>query len=187
MKKEETPITTMAIVKKRLLSWSSLIWMFAELDADIRSRYEIASQWATKPEIANAEDDEFRLHVGQEKRNRFLENYATDGTPRRHNEATVDGTVEKRAKKPRIRALDESIQNDAHKLNYRHLKNVLVQWECDLVARPQQQQQTVARKKGTRTFQQCLRAAPISNVSEQHSSAALLRYEQQHDKNWYLP
>ena len=73
MKREETTITTMAIVKKRLRSWSLLIRMFAELDADIRSRYEIASQWATKREIANAEADEFRLHAGQEMRYRFLE------------------------------------------------------------------------------------------------------------------
>ena len=155
LKKEESNITTMAIVKKRLRSWGLPIRMFAELDADIRSRYEIASQWAAKREIANAEADEFRLHAGHEMRNRFLEKDATDGTPQRHNEETVDDTVEPRAKKPRIRPLDESIQNDPHKLIYRYLKNILVQWEYDLVARPEQEKQTVAGKKDTRTFQQC--------------------------------
>lgn len=131
-------------MQKMLRQWGLPIRLFAETENDIRERFCTARSYSAKQEMATAEADEFRLHAGHGMRNRFLE---------KDNEATTTSAEPPPQKK--LKVLDESIQNDPHKLIYRYLKNILIQWEANLDSRPEDEKQTIAGKKDTRTYQQC--------------------------------
>lgn len=91
------------------------------------------------------EQNEFRLGQGHGIRNPFLER---------------DDDVDKKNRKPKQESKpteqdEEDVSNDPNKRIHRYFKGLLLQWEENLVQRPEDEKRSVAGRNETKTYKQC--------------------------------
>lgn len=141
-----------AELTQRLRAMGLPVRLFGEASNEPRlERLRSALEQQQKSMTSASEMDEFRLAKDHRTRNPFLEKDEAEKLPTEAFGSHEDKNVAKKETKEQ----KEEASSDPHKRIYRYFKDLLKQWEEDLVARDDAEKRSVAGRNETKTHKQC--------------------------------